>query len=291
MSARLTVLAAVAIALIGLGVSAAPAHGTGDELEVRVAAQRLANGNTEFALQERQADGEWAERRLPQSRFFPADTRVGRWLGSSPLTVRAPGASEGAPGIEVRVAAQRLADDRMEFALQERQADGEWAERRLPRSRYFPADARVGRWLSSSPLAASVQLCTPASASTSDRAALVALYEATGGANWANSTNWLTESPIGEWHGVITEQTGRVWSLDLRRNQLSGSIPTALAGLTDLTVLILEGNQLSGSIPFELGGLANLERMHLGDNELSGPIPGELGCLTNLEKLWLDGTS
>ena len=30
-----------------------------------------------------------------------------------------------------------------------------------------------------------------------DRAALVALYEATGGPNWRNNTNWLTDAPMG----------------------------------------------------------------------------------------------
>ena len=36
----------------------------------------------------------------------------------------------------------------------------------------------------------------------SDRAALAALYDATGGAGWANSTNWRTSAPLGEWYGV-----------------------------------------------------------------------------------------
>ena len=53
--------------------------------------------------------------------------------------------------VEVRVAAQRLADGWTEVALQERQPDP-WGARRLPRARFFPADAEVGSWLSSSPL-------------------------------------------------------------------------------------------------------------------------------------------
>ncbi len=288
MSARLTVLtvlAALAITLIGLGVSAAPAHGTGDEVEVRVAAQRLADGRTEFALQERRADGEWGERRLPLARFFPADTRVGRWLGSSPLTVRAPGASEGAPGLEVRVAAQLLLDGRMEFALQERQADGAWGERRLPRARFFPADARVRRWLVSSPLTVVTVPAPPDGTPESDRAALVALYEATDGANWGNSTNWLTDRPIGGWHGVTTNDGGRVTVLDLAREGLRGTIPVELGGLTRLRVLDLSHNRLRGTIPVELGGLTNLEVLDFRGTDLSGPIPTELGNLTNLEFL------
>ena len=171
---RWAALASAAAFLLALALAAAPAaHGQESTVEVRVAAQRLANGNTEFALQERQANGEWAERRLPRGRFFPADTRVGRWLGSSPLTIAlqpdSMSTATPAPDLEVRVAAQLLADGRMEFALQERGADGTWGERRLPRGRFFPADTRVGRWLGSTPLTVKVPLdsmteATPAAA-------------------------------------------------------------------------------------------------------------------------------
>ena len=57
-------------------------------------------------------------------------------------------------GAVVRVVARRLADDRIEFALQQRRSDATWGSRQLPRSRFFPADAAVGRWLVSSPLSA-----------------------------------------------------------------------------------------------------------------------------------------
>ena len=48
-----------------------------------------------------------------------------------------------------------------------------------------------------------------------DRAALVALYNATDGANWYFNTNWLSDEPIGEWHGVTTNSDGRVSALNL----------------------------------------------------------------------------
>ena len=38
-----------------------------------------------------------------------------------------------------------------------------------------------------------------------DRAALVALYNATGGPNWAHNTGWLTNAPLGQWYGVTTD--------------------------------------------------------------------------------------
>ena len=43
-----------------------------------------------------------------------------------------------------------------------------------------------------------------------DRAALVALYHSTGGASWDANTNWLSDRPIGEWHGVTTNSNSRV---------------------------------------------------------------------------------
>ena len=38
-----------------------------------------------------------------------------------------------------------------------------------------------------------------------DRAELVALYNATGGADWTDNTHWLTNEALSEWHGVTTD--------------------------------------------------------------------------------------
>ena len=64
-----------------------------------------------------------------------------------------------------------------------------------------------------------------------DRAVLVALYEATGGANWKVNTNWLSEKPLDEWKGVATDEEGRVLRLSLSGNELMGGIPAELAQL------------------------------------------------------------
>ena len=61
-----------------------------------------------------------------------------------------------------------------------------------------------------------------------DRAALVALYNATGGPDWYNNNNWLSDVPISEWEGVTTDGNGRVTELELDGNQLSGGIPPEL---------------------------------------------------------------
>ena len=125
--------------------------------------------------------------------------------------------------------------------------------------------------------------------SESDREVLVALYNATNGAQWDDNTNWLSDKPLYQWYGVAIDADGRVSSLELGYNQLSGTIPSELGNLTNLTDLGLSDNQLSGIIPSELGNLTHLKWLRLSRNQLSGIIPPELGHLTNLEWLYLSG--
>ena len=114
-----------------------------------------------------------------------------------------------------------------------------------------------------------------------DRAALTAFYNNTDGSIWEDDTNWLSNRPLGEWHGVDTNHDGRVTALNLGLNQLYGPIPPELGNLTNLKVLLLNYNQLSGSIPPELGNLAILEALFLSGNQLSGCVPAELLAVSN----------
>ena len=123
-----------------------------------------------------------------------------------------------------------------------------------------------------------------------DREALVALYNATGGPNWNSNHNWLSDVPISGWSGVNADDNGRVNYLLRRDNQLSGEIPPELGNLGNLTRLGLTLNQLSGKIPPELGNLGDLTSLILSYNQLSGKIPPELGNLASLTSLILPGT-
>ncbi len=71
---------------LAMGGAYTLAQSLSGEAEVRINARRLDDGRTEFALQQR-TDGEWGERILPDSRYFPSSPRDGRWLHSSPLTI------------------------------------------------------------------------------------------------------------------------------------------------------------------------------------------------------------
>ena len=122
-----------------------------------------------------------------------------------------------------------------------------------------------------------------------DRAALIALYNATDGDNWTNNANWLTAAPLSEWHGVTTDGDGRVTSLSLGWNNLTGGLPSDLGRLSELRGLLLSDNALFGAIPSELGNLSRLKYLGIGHNRLDGAIPPELGKLTSLKELYLGG--
>ena len=76
-----------------------------------------------------------------------------------------------------------------------------------------------------------------------DKAALVALYDATAGAQWTTSTNWKGDEALSTWHGVTTDGDGRVTALALNDNGLDGTLPSALGDLSALETLELGGQR------------------------------------------------
>ena len=122
-----------------------------------------------------------------------------------------------------------------------------------------------------------------------DREALVALYRAAGGPGWTMSGGWLTDAPLGHWHGVTANADGRVTGIELERNNLEGTIPAGLEFLTELRTLKLHSNRLVGAIPGALGNLPDLVYLYLVGNDLEGALPPELARLSGLRELHLGG--
>jgi len=118
-----------------------------------------------------------------------------------------------------------------------------------------------------------------------DSLALVALYDSTDGANWVESTNWLTGS-VSTWFG-ITVVEGRVTNISLASNNLNGIIPPEIINLTNLNNLYLSGNQLTGGIPDEIYNLTNLISLRLDSNQLEGSISSKIENLVKLSSLYL----
>ncbi len=123
-----------------------------------------------------------------------------------------------------------------------------------------------------------------AQVSLTDFNALIALYNATGGNNWTDKTNWSTtvNNVSDNWYGVKISG-GRVVEIDLHNNNLIGSVPSEIGNLSSLYYLFLNDNKLT-SIPMEIGGLSELTKLYIGSNLLSN-IPSEICNLNKLVEL------
>lgn len=123
-------------------------------------------------------------------------------------------------------------------------------------------------------------LTTSAQISSTEKEALIDLFNSTQGNEWF--TPWDLEKPVNTWNGV-TIKNDKVVAIELGFNNLQGSIPASIAHLTQLESLKLFFNQIGGSIPEEIGNLTNLKVLDLNSNNISGTIPSSIENLSNLE--------
>nr|WP_281233153.1 leucine-rich repeat domain-containing protein [Flavobacterium gelatinilyticum] len=114
------------------------------------------------------------------------------------------------------------------------------------------------------------------------------IYASTNGAQWTQKWD-ITENKLHEvsWYGVGTKE-GHVVSLSLAGNNLSGTLPAEIAGLTYLETLNLQSNAVEGTIPADLSKLTNLKTLNLQSNKFTGTIPA-LYAISGLKKLSLAG--
>ena len=148
---------------------------------------------------------------------------------------------------------------------------------------------------------------------------------------WFRHKNWLTSSGICSWEGIQCQphsekynkeimdnsmHDGDVSSIELRRNNLHGTIPdelyttlpflrvldlsdnglagvlsTKIARCDRLETLNLTANNIAGSIVTEISELILLKELHLKDNLLEYSIPESIGNMNSLRHLDLSGNS
>ena len=113
------------------------------------------------------------------------------------------------------------------------------------------------------------------------RAVLQDLFVATRGAQWSNSSGWLLDVPVCDWYG-ITCAGSSITVIDLRLNNLNGTLTDSLAQLANLTLLVLLENQLTGPLPAAWSALTNLENIKFDHNQVTGPLPDAWSALTSL---------
>jgi Leucine-rich repeat (LRR) protein len=134
--------------------------------------------------------------------------------------------------------------------------------------------------------------------SQTEREALIALYNSSNGDDWIDKSGWKG-APLdvdgfampgteNTWYGITCDSSDTtVLSIYLWDNNLKGTIPAKISGLSNIVDIFMPNNQLSGSIPSELGNLVNLQTLSLTNNLLTGSIPASLGNLTKLVGLYL----
>ena len=129
----------------------------------------------------------------------------------------------------------------------------------------------------------SVPATQPEATAMRERAALTALYDATGGQDWKTNDGWLNDAPLDQWLRVTTDEDGRVTSLDVGSNQLNGEIPAELGNLQRLRLLYISDNDLTGVLPHSLTGISGLESFHFHNN------PGLCAPIDETFQAWLSG--
>jgi hypothetical protein len=121
--------------------------------------------------------------------------------------------------------------------------------------------------------------------------ALVAIYEANGGADWVfvnegagttDKANWATTADPCAWFGVVCTN-GHVTELYLGQIGMTGQLPDVFDAFTQVTTinlhenLVIENGEvvggLSGSVPPSLAKLNQVTLLFLHGNLFTGPIP------------------
>lgn len=137
----------------------------------------------------------------------------------------------------------------------------------------------------------------------SERDALIAFYNATGGDSWTNNTNWNSDAPVNTWFGVFTTTTDlnglpysdglpHVWGINFfDNNNVTGSLPVELGNLTKLRNLIIRDGSLTGNIPEEVYALQDMLQIQLFNHQLTGNISSSIQNLTNLQVLDIRGNN
>ena len=182
----LAVLAAAIIAgAVALDLPSAAAQ-SDDEQAGRIVARRLADDRIEFGWQ---PSGDAPV--LPRARYFPADApRDGVWLRSSPVEV---------DGVELGRINARLSYNggQIEFAFRPINR-----ERILPPLRYFPRNARIGRWLRSTEITISAASAIGFVAVSAGSSHTCGLHESGVIECWGRYDSGQTDAPAGSFTAV-----------------------------------------------------------------------------------------
>lgn len=110
------------------------------------------------------------------------------------------------------------------------------------------------------------------------RQALIKFYKAMDGDHWTNNTNWCSNKPLDEWFGVSMSDRSYVWTLNLKNNNLKGTLPAdnIFMDMGPIASIYLSENNISGKFPKAWAKNTTLQHLFLFQNKISGELPDQL---------------
>jgi hypothetical protein len=94
---------------------------------------------------------------------------------------------------------------------------------------------------------------------------------------WTFKKNWLApDTSICDWELVGCNAVGRVKTLALSYNNMTGTIPRTIAKLKSLEDFDVEYNHIHSVIPPAINQLASLVEIGVGGNQLTGIVPASI---------------
>ena len=148
------------------------------------------------------------------------------------------------------------------------------------------------------------------------KAALMKIYDAMDGPNWAITDKWDLSKPLKDWEGVKWYQnTGRLELYFNGQFGLKGELPDCFEDLTALTTLFIQNeSDITGTLPPSFSKLKNLQNLALAftsmtslpdifegmpftqalvstNTLMTGPLPESLGSSPDLLELYVGGNA
>lgn len=117
-----------------------------------------------------------------------------------------------------------------------------------------------------------------------DSLGMVSLYNALGGANWTNNTNWLSGN-LSTWFG-LTVTGNRVRNIVLNQNNLAGKFPMDINLADSLVEINIAQNSVGDTIPTTFRDLRALQTLNVSNNQIQS-IPA-LNSIPTLSTLAVD---
>jgi Leucine-rich repeat (LRR) protein len=116
----------------------------------------------------------------------------------------------------------------------------------------------------------------PAVQKSIEQLALEDFFVATNGRDWKLNFGWTTNISVCQWQGITCNDDWHVIVIDLKNNNIIGTIPASFGNLKHLTAINMNQNAITGQLPKEIFGIETLESMSFQSNNFHGTIPEEI---------------